>query len=415
MSRTHIYIQPFDNLGVYTGTYIEVSDDVSLGGLGAIKRQIDNTEFDVGILRFSNLSLKLRNDHGKYNDAGDATSIFGFERSDSIVKITWEAGDHPLFAGFFDAGAGDAILSEEVDVFFGLLNDDSSQSDIKDQTISFQVLGPESKFKKEVDTTTPITNGTLFSAALTTLIAASSVSTLPFITGSSVTCGSDQTIDDVTSFSNKSYETLIGELLLASNSVLIIGLDGVVTVKPRTETVAVQYSFYGQASNIGIENIVDISNFKAGIQRVINYITWDGVTGAISDATSIARHGKRQKSFSLDFVTNATKRNNIRNSYLTEFAAAKREMVLSVLLRGINIDIDLLDKIDIDFPPIIIPSDETGFAIYGIAIYGVDRYPETGQNEFVYALDLDQTTKWKVMGITLDFKDDTIDLILRET
>ena len=47
------------------------TDDVSFKSMGDINREIDSTEYDAGVFKYSNFSLKLSNEHGRYSDVDD--------------------------------------------------------------------------------------------------------------------------------------------------------------------------------------------------------------------------------------------------------------------------------------------------------------------------------------------------------
>jgi hypothetical protein len=127
VSRFRVYLKQFDEDGNYLADFTEITRDVS--NLGSLSQQLDNTEYGIGVFRNSGFTLKMRNDEGLYSEADTLKSIFKFKRSDSIVKITWDFRDYDLITGFFYAG--EEVLTEEVEIFRGLIADVSSSSDIK--------------------------------------------------------------------------------------------------------------------------------------------------------------------------------------------------------------------------------------------------------------------------------------------
>jgi len=102
MGTVRIYINPFDTTGEYT-SYQDVTKYVK-DKSAVVKRQVDNNEYDVGVLTYNNLSLTFNNINGKFNEADNIQSIFDYKRSNSKVKITWEINTHPLYCGFVECG-----------------------------------------------------------------------------------------------------------------------------------------------------------------------------------------------------------------------------------------------------------------------------------------------------------------------
>lgn len=135
------YIKPFKDNGDYN-EWIDVTPDIEKSSLGNISQQLDNTQFNVGIYRNSSINISLRNESGRYSDVDDIRSIFRWKRSNSLVKITYQVEEEGPICG--DAVLGDAYLSDEVDVFVGLLSDESLSMDIAKRSLTFQVLGLES-------------------------------------------------------------------------------------------------------------------------------------------------------------------------------------------------------------------------------------------------------------------------------
>jgi hypothetical protein len=143
--RWRVYINPFDIYGQYSG-YVEVTDDVEMGSIGAISQDLDNADYSIGIYRSSNLSLILRNESGKYSDVGTPTSMFRYKRGDSLVKITWSNETGSNKCGWITAGG--SVVAPETDIFIGLINDDSLSVDLDTRKLSFTVMGRESMLSR---------------------------------------------------------------------------------------------------------------------------------------------------------------------------------------------------------------------------------------------------------------------------
>ena len=409
MSQVHVYVQPFDPDGnAYSGTWTEVTDDVEISSLGKIKQYLDNTEYDVGVFRNSNLSVTFRNDHGKYSDAGEALSIFQYRRNGSQLKVTWEPGDVLLQPIFMRLG-WTSMISAEVELFRGLIKDEASKESFKDQKITFSVQGFESIFNTVEVPVASLSIGNLISVVIYTCLNQADITDLLTVDQANIVCGTDLAVDAVDVFTNKTVLEMLKELLLASNSVLYIDDDLNVIVSDRDESAALAYSFYGPDSTSGIENILAIEDYRSGINRVINYWTWTDTTLIKTDAASVSMNGIYKKDIDCDAITNTTKRNTILENLAAEFCDKKIEMELLIPLTPTTAVIGLLDKINIDHPIMTLSPDGLPIAIYEIGQYDVHYYA----NEVANIL-ISPSTYFKVIAKETDIKNDVITLTIRE-
>lgn len=297
MGRLRVYLKTFDSTGAYDADFTEITDDVM--SIGKVSQKLDNSEYDVGILRNSSMNLKIRNDQGTYSEAGARKSIFVFKRIDSIIKITWDGRLYPPKAGFFKAYSG--VLGGETEVFKGLLTEVSSVSNIQEQSIDFTIQGFESLFSRVSVPYGSISNGDNISDVIYACLNQSAITDLLTVSLSNITPDNDYVIDDKSDLENKTVEeALKSGLLLSSNSVLYIENDIVYVTDRDAYSASVEYSFFGQASTSGIENIIDIKKYREGINRVFNFITWPETSLSSSDATSQETYGIRKKEVSTE-------------------------------------------------------------------------------------------------------------------
>lgn len=409
MSKLHVYLKPFDTTGAYESDWTEVTKDVDVQGIGTLTQQLDNTEYDVGIFRNSNLRLKLRNDHGRYIEAGEIGSIFKHKRADTKVKITWEPGDESLICGFFSPGPG-AVLSEEVEVFKGLLDDKAAKTDADKQDIQFTVFGQEILFEREITPYASISNGDSFESVIYTLLNQSSITDHLTVSAGNISCGINETIDDKSDLENQTVKEALEDILLPSNSVLYIEND-TVYVSPRTAGATLEHTFYGQGSDDGTENILELKNHRTGHNRVLNYWTWKDTTLKSSDSSSVTTNGTSKKEIELSLVSSGStaKIQNILDSLKDEFKNPKAEMDLSATLNIDTLALFLLDRVSIDYPTIVLAKENENIPIYGIAVYGEDSYPIE-----VSSLTIPSTDRFKIMARKINFKKETIEFSVRE-
>lgn len=407
MSKLHVYIKPFDANGVYVPDFIEVTNDVSQDGLGTLNQQLDNTAFDIGIFRNSFGKLKLRNDHGFYSEVGNTNSIFNHTRSNSLLRITWEPGDGPLICGFFKAGV-ETILSEEIEIFTGFLNDRGTKSDISDQLITFDMLGKAAIFGQTRVPFASLSAGDLTSLTLFKLLNQTKITDLLIVDAANISVSIDSTIDTKASMDGELVLEALKRLLGPANAVLYIKND-TVFISPRTPTVSSQFTFFGHGSANGIENIISIKSIRSGVQRVLNYVRWQNTNLVAEDTGSTTKYGIFEKSISSSFFTNSTKRNNSIGSIRDEFSDPKQEFELVVPLNVDTLPLFLLDKITIDYPAILYPDESDSLPVYNIAQYDIARYPlaET-------ALEISTAETYKIMSRKLNFKQEMIEYSMRQ-
>lgn len=403
-SSWRVYIKPFDDNGNYAD-WVDVTGDTDLNAVSTISSDLDNTEYDIGVYRYSSFKLTLGNDHGRYSDVGSPKSIFRYKRSNSLVKVTWHPNEIEAIAGFTVAGAH--LLGPVITMFTGLLSDESLAMDLDSQKLSFTVLGRESIFQKVIVPFADISDGQSIKSVIITLLDQPAITALLTVDSANINVGVDQNIDLKSSLENKTVQEALNNLLFASNSVLFIDGDAI-KVAPRTATPAVQYTFYGQASEGGIENVQNIKAIKNGLAKTFNYISWKGVPLSDSDFTSVAKWGARKKEVDFEFYSNSTKRSNVLAAIKTEFAYPKQEFDLYTPLRYDNAEIGLLDRVSVDYPTVYY-STGSDIPICGIATCGDAVLPRA---KWLFTLDPD--AHYKVIGRSIDPKNSLLKLKLRE-
>ncbi|MCB0421148.1 MAG: hypothetical protein KDD61_09130 [Bdellovibrionales bacterium] len=406
MSYFRVYINPRDDNGNLTD-YQEVTNDVDFNGFSNISENLDNDEYNVGSFKFNSFRLNLTNEHGKYSDVETVASIFRYRRGGSKVKVNWQIQDYQSICGV--AIAGKAKLTPEVTVFEGILNDDATRLDIQSQKISFSVIGIDSIFNETETPYSSLTNGDLFSEALLAVLDQAKITEYLTVSASNISVSLDLAIDDVSPFENTTVKESLDQLLFSSNSVLYIK-NNVVYITSRDPQGSSVKTFYGQGSQEGIESIIKISNISTGRNKVFNYWTWADTALVSQSSTSIEDNGLRKKEISFDAVTNSSKRQSILDSQKTEFSDLKQEFSIDIELSYENIEIDLLNVIKIDYStPLISSSPGSEVPIYGLGIYGEASYPVG-----FYSILIDESQNFKVIGKSINTKNQVLTLNLRE-
>jgi hypothetical protein len=404
MARFRVYIKPFDDNGDYQDDWIEVTDDLESGGVSSIKQALDNTEYDVGVFRNSDVTLNLNNLTGRYSDVGQPNSIFKFRRANSMVKIAWDPNDHDLVAGFFLSGTV-YLYEDEFVLFEGVLDDTALRQNADDQNLKFKVLGKEFLFSETIVPFDSISNGDLFSEIIYTMLNQAAITDLLTIDQANISCDVDLEIDDKTELQNKTVREALGMILQYSNSVLRIE-NNTVYVSGREPSADVEATFYGQGSRAGMENIIDIQDFRIGLNRVFNFLTWEDTTLVSQDETSIRHNGYQKKEISTDLITDNTKRQTILDAIKDEFKNAKRELMIRVPLEISTHDLTLLDKIQVDYPNVGMAAE---LAVWDDAVWDEAVFPYE-----ILPIAIEDSARFKIIAKEIDPTNQELVLSLRE-
>lgn len=406
MSYFRVYINPKDDFGNFTG-YQEVTSDVDQSSISKISRKLDNNEYDVGVLKYNSFNLSLRNEHGKYSDVSTVQSIFRDKRGGSKIKVNWQIQDYQSICGI--AISGKAKITPEVTVFEGILSDDSTRLSIDNQKISFTAISFESIFDEVETPYSSLANGDLFSEALLTVLNQSQITSILTVSASNINVDLDIAIDDVSDLENTTVKEALDSILFASNSVLYIK-NSTVYISSRDGQGSSLKTFYGQASNNGIEDIVKISDVSTGRNRVFNLFTWKDTALVSKNSTSIDQNGVRKKEVDFPLITNSSKKQSILDQLKTEFSELKQEMKVSVTMTYESLAIDILSVIKIDYPTVLYPTTiGATVPIYGVSKYGQAYYP-TGS----YGMTILTSQSFKVLGIEIDTKNQILTFEIKE-
>jgi len=407
MSRFKAYIKPFDTNGDYVDDYIDVTGDVDFNSFSTLSQKIDNSSYNVGIFNFNSINLKLRNEHGHYEDVNTPNTIFSFKRTDSKFKLTWSIGDDITQCGNAICGAVPANL--EVDVYKGLLNDESFASDISNQKVTFKVLGLESILRRVDVEDVTITAGQTFSTILLNVLNQTPITDLLTVSGANISVGTDQVIDSAADFTGKTVKESLDELLKLSNAILYIEND-VIIITPRVESATLDYTFFGQASVNGTESIQNLSAIKSGLDRTFNFWQWqDTPLSPVIDPSSKTTYGVRKNSISGGSITYSGKRTAILTNLKDEFKNPKREFDLTTILDYTTLELFILNKVQVDYPTPYSPPEGDITPLFGVAIFGISRFP---YGEF--GITISEDDRFKIMGRKINIKDQLITFSLRE-
>lgn len=405
MSTFKVFIKIYDTRGTYEADYRDITRDVI--SLGQISQQLDNTEFDLGVFRNGGFQIKLRNTDARYSDVGNLNSIFKSKRNGTQVRVFWNIQDQPIICGFFKAG--EVQLGDDYLVYDGLLSDVVSQATIMDQTIDFQVQGFESLFNAVTTPFTSNSTGDAISDIIYDCLNQSPITDYLTVDALNINLSQDAILDGVPDFQTSTVQEVLNELLPLANSILYIK-DRVVYISARTPSVDLKYSFYGQASNLGIENIINIKKYRDGLNRTFNYVTWQNANYFSRDLSSIDRYTILKKEIGTDSIDGASSATiqSLLDNVRDEFAFPKIEMDLDTPLSYNTLALTLLDRVKIDYPNVYFPADNNPLPRYGQTRYGQGRYP-FGQ----FTLTIPDSYRFKILSKRIDTNKQIITFGLR--
>jgi len=395
LSRTKVYITPFDVNGIYTA---EIDITKWVEGIGAIAIDTDSSDYQIGVFRNSNVKLDLNNRRGLFSDISIYQSIFRYKRSDAKVRITFLESDELPYCG--TAICGSAPLVEEVTVFEGLLNDESLTEEAGREIVSFIALGFESVFGRITVPFASIAVGDSVSSLLFTLLNQTDVTGLLTLDVANINPSLNQITDAVADLKNITVKAAIDKLLLLSNSILYIK-NRTIYVTSRAASAALMFTFYGQASTNGAENIQNVKNITNGKNRIFNYFSWSESTAVSQSSPSVSLHGAKIKQLSSTLFTNNVKQLAIQSALVSEFRFPMQELELETPLTQEVIALNLLDKINIDYPTVYVPS-EFDLPVCGLAVCAdpVKATLPLG----LWSLQIPSDRRYKILKRSLDFK-----------
>jgi len=389
-----VLITPLVSEGVY-GTTIDITQDIDMTDLiksfGNVKQEIDNGDYDIGIFTFGNLTMNAINYQRKFNDHTDADSIFPFDRDKAKVVIQYRDAD-----------------ANQITQFKGLINEDATRQDTVKDLVRFKVLSLDSIFRQVNVPSGAIVAGDLFSTAIKRVLNVPTITDVLTFSASNINVNLDIAIDDGEVFSDVVVKTALDDLLRASNSILYIDINDNIIVADRSENLPL-YALFGGGDDHGRENILSIKKLNNGTHRVFNSVKV-GDTEVTTDTAWVSENGFRQKTYSFDFITTASKEKQIADRISNHFRVPKMECEIVVITEDVK-QTRLLDIVRIGFDFRATPDPESDVVpIYGVAEYDTDFYPHAAGS-----FRITQNIRWKVIGISTNAKKFTTTLKLRQT
>lgn len=383
---------------VATGTYgaevditsdVDISDLIKRGGISSIRKDVDFGDYDVGVFTFGNVTMRAINYDGKFNDPSDWRSIFTYRRGLAKVEIKFKDKD------------GNAYTQ-----FKGIINEDGTRQDFVKGEVRFKVLSLDSIFRSTKVAGGTVSNGMSFSNAIKSILNITEITSVVNYSASNINVSYNGTIDDGNYFDNKKVKDSLDELLLVSNSILLIDSSDNIIVKSRGES-ATTHNIYGNGNVEGRDNILKITSYNSGVQRAFNSISVSGIT--VTDENLVWLYGVRKKDLTMDFITNSDTATAVATALLSEFKVPKPEMEVVLPMNDAR-QIDLLDKVAVDFTyRLEPPAGQETLTVTGVAVSG-----SAVTNKTLGNFQIHKNQIWKVIGKEDKAGDLTTKIKLRE-
>jgi len=387
-TRYRVYFTPFESEGTY-GSEIEVSDRITLSGLNKMVKSIDASDFDIGIYYYGDLQLTGANDDGYFNE-GDNRSIFNVGRNLTKARVAIDIDD------------------TETTIFKGLINDESTRTNIKTSSIQFRVLSQDSIIRTSKVSAGLIADGTLISDALLQILNVSHITAVLGVSDANINPDLDVIIDDGDAYSNLITRDALNELLLISNSAMFIDASDNIIIKSREDDITAGFtSLYGPHDIHGRENIIDISGYNNGRHRVFTSVKVN--TTERNNAVLQSVFGAKQKRIEITAITDSTKEIDIADRLLDGFSAPKIELKVKVTTELAK-DLDLLDRVSVNYP------FRYGLSGDFFPVLGVTELGATTETlPFIFgSISINPSVAFKIIEIAHSAKDFTTELKLRQ-
>lgn len=407
MSAFRFYIS-YPTNGTEYSDFIDITDDVYDNSAGNLKQNLASNDYDIGSIKFNKITLNLRNETGKYSDAINPLSVFTFKRDETILRIDWDRNFDAAACG--SSPCGFTFLSAPVEVYKGLLDDNSSKFDATSQTQTFNFLGLESIIQKVPVNFPSLSVGDTLNTTVFNILNQTKIKQFLTVDISNINVDFDYLPDDISSLENKNCLEALDDILLITNSILYVK-NSTVFVTSRGEGATSVFTFYGPSSDLGIENLHSVSSYTLGINRTFNFWLWEDTNISQSFADSIERYGERKKVIKSDLITDNGKITAVLNRLLNEFGFPKRELEIEVpLITAIVKGIFLLDKINIDYPSDYRANEDDTL----VARYAQQRYGQATYVQSISSLIIDVATNWKILNRTIQVRNHKITFKVRE-
>jgi len=348
-SRYKAYLYVLLSQYIYDTVGIDITERVIWGGIPAIKRSGgDAADYGFGTFVYSDIDLKCANVDGYFNDENDSRSIFKYNRDKAKVNIV----------------LNDDIVGDKI-IFSGIINEEATKTSGEKEEIQFKVLSRDSILRTLKVQSGIITNGMLCSDAIKSLLNQTEVLSVLNYSASNINVGADFVIDDGNYFSEMATRKALDDLLITSNSIMLIDSNYNMIVKSRQENSTTSVlNLYGPFDIMGRQNIIGLSDYNSGKHRIFTSVIISGVE--YENVAYSSTFGYKSKEFTFDFITTAATKLAVATGLCEEFKSSKIELKVeapSTVVKGW----DLYDRVSLNYPLRIVPAPGTFLPFVDVA------------------------------------------------
>lgn len=343
------------------GTIIDITQDVELteyiksNGISTMKIEADEGDYTVGVFAIGSLKLKAVNQDGRFCDETNWRSLFPYSRDLSKIDVVYVDRN-----------------GTEYTRFKGLIVEDATKENLLTNEVEFTVQNQQGILRKTNIFPGTVRAGMTFKEAMTGILDRPPITDILNFDENDINPQLNLTIDVADFFFGISVYKGVNALLQASNSILIIDGSNNIIVRSREANSNTPYEFFNGNDYYGRENIIKFAKYNTGLQRAFNTVKVNDFT-YIDDA-AVEIKGARQKSISLDFITDRKKCLTIAKAIVDEFKVPKYEMELTVLTEYVK-DIQMFDLCSVDFEKRIASYKGADVPLYDHAEYDFAKYP----------------------------------------
>lgn len=336
------------------GEEVEISAQILNTGIKAMKKSIDSSDYEIGVYTYGDISLKVTNYNGEYNDETDGRSLFPYSRDLTKIRIVYKDNNG------------------EYTRFRGLINDVATKQNIGREEVEFRVLSLDSVIKTTKVSGGLINDNSLASTAIKSILNQTGITRVLNYNESNINVDVDFTIDVGSYFDNNESRKSLNELLFFTNSVLLIDSSDNIIVQSRKENSKDTLNLYGAYDEKNRQNIIDLKKYNNGKHRTFTSVKIEGIES--TDNEYVLDYGFKQLVKKATFITNESTKKKIGDRILLEFKKPMIELEVTVETETVK-NSDLLDRVSLNYPMRIVRHENKFLPIVGVAKIGDSLTP----------------------------------------
>lgn len=348
-----VYLTPRISKDIY-GDEIQISAQILNNGIKTMKKSIDSSDYSIGVYTYGDITIKIINKNGKYNDEFDHRSIFKYSRDLAKIRVS-----------YFDGAS-------ELNRFMGIINDEATKQNSNKEEINFRVLSTDSVIRTTNVSGGLVANGILASDAIKSILNQTDITRVLNYDSNNINVDLDYIIDVGSYFDDSSARNALNEILIAANSVLLIDSENNIFVQSRDESSTDILNIYGPYDEYNRQNMHTLKKYNPGKHRTFTSVKINNQVK--NDNGFILDYGFRQYEKSFEFITDEATSAIISNRILLEFKTPQVELEIALPTEIVK-NANLLDRVSLNYPLRLRRSDNKFLPIIGQTKIGEEEMP----------------------------------------